>query len=115
MPRTYSLARLMLAVTIFCMLCGLATRFPAVLLMCAPTTFVLVLLASLSRRPAVLSLLSFIAAAIVFVIAPALGYELFGYPHNWWERYRDDAFLPALAALLVGGTILLYEVSSERM
>jgi len=46
MSRTFSLSRLMLGVTVFCVLCGLAVNFPLAVILCA-------FVAALSLPPAV--------------------------------------------------------------
>jgi hypothetical protein len=109
MSRTFSLARLMIGVTVLCIVCGLAVSFPQLLLLCTPTVIVCLGLVSFSHRRAVVLVVALTGAFAILPISPAISFELFGYPHDRWERYQANAMLPALAAFLFGSAALLHE------
>jgi hypothetical protein len=106
MPRTFSLFRLMLGITAFCLLCGLAVNFPelalncaALLVMCLPSGLIYLVMCIYSRdRLALLG--ASVVGAVVGLLA-AVG--------------PISAFvLPALGTTLVGGSLLLDEFRLRR-
>jgi hypothetical protein len=69
MPRTFTLARLMLGITAFCILCGLAVNFPGEALECAafgvffgPTIVVWLVMLRRTRQPVTLSVIAMMGA-----------------------------------------------------
>ena len=50
MPRTFSLARLMLVITALCVLCGFAVNFPLLSAILIPPLFALLVLIPFARR-----------------------------------------------------------------
>jgi len=123
MPRTFSLARLMLGITLFCILCGLAVNYSemmfAYVLICAsflPTAIVCLTLVSFSRRRKTVLILSILGAFVPVLPGPAVmhtGPE----PLTVWQAINGlwpFAILPPLGALLFGGAALLNDFSSRQ-
>jgi hypothetical protein len=138
-PRTFSLARLLLAITAFCILCGLAVNFPAETMMfiAVPSMFVLppalcVLLGRLSRRPEATFVASmvgmFLGYVVDFLLAriflplwqPITSLDALGLPAADSPLAplgltvlvcAVGAIPPLLGALLGGGTALLIHLN----
>jgi hypothetical protein len=142
-PRTFSLARLLLAVTLFCVLCGLAVNYPveALAFIALPSLFVLpptfcVLLSKLGRRPNV----SFTAAMIGMFSGYAVDFLLSRVLLPAWQPISSlepldladptNPFIglgltlvvlacganpPLLGALLAGGAVILKDRYSPAL
>jgi hypothetical protein len=117
-PRTFSLATLLLAITLISLLCGLAVNFPqesfdfvltASLLV---PTLVVILLLGVSCQRRTVSTLALFGAILGALIGPAVSYS--GPPMNWWQHYKlvfiPATIPPALGALRFGGTALIIDI-----
>jgi hypothetical protein len=124
MPRTFSLQRLMLAITLFCILCGLAVIFPQVTFGSAmltgpfiPAALVWLGLAAFSRRPWELLFICLSGALIGLIL---LSLTVTGPPTRgtMWECYcdqlRSTALPSGLGALLLGGAALADDIRRNR-
>jgi hypothetical protein len=130
-PRTFSLARLLLAITLFCLLCGLAVAFPGeaffAVIVSPPVIAWLVMLPFSNRRVA-LSVWSFLGAFIALFLLgllPAIFDPIFFAAHESFPPWLGGgkSFLEgglivgiiclsltsALGALLAGGAFLIVE------
>jgi len=117
MPRTFSLPRLLLLVTLFCVICALAVAFPyPVIGLALIAAFVLPVAAvlwlgirRLSQRPRLL--------ACNVVVGGFIGFILFS-PYEWQESILSEILatgLPAaIGAVLFGGLTLLDERIRRR-
>jgi hypothetical protein len=115
MSRTFSLGRLMLVVTVFCVLCGLAVSFPLyaklyllIALLFVPTVIVWAVLLRLSSERVLLG--------CCVLIGALFGYMLFS--PMWmsvpWTSlgaidYLVCALPPAVGALVLGGAVVADE------
>jgi hypothetical protein len=115
MPRTFSLSRLLLFITLLCLLCGLAVNFPLQTLAFVfiagafvPTAIVCLTLVSFSRRRMTVLIISMLGAGICVLLGPAQ-IHMGPPPRTVWESvqplYAGMSF-PALGALLLGATAL---------
>jgi len=121
MPRTFTLARLMLGITAFCILCGLlASRSETVVayaltvLSLTPAAIVCLTLVSFSRRRKTVMTITFIGALIGQLFA---GIDPPG-PMTVWEAI-EPVFIPiaissTFGALVVGGIALAIEPLDAR-
>lgn len=115
MPRTFSLARLFLAITLFCFLCGLAVYFPIFGRFCAPSVIVLVWFVCFSNEPILMALFCFGGACAGGMFLPWLVFAVLGDPRQSPMQQNQLADLALLmcapaGALLVGGAIVLLEI-----
>src|SRR5438094_514998 len=118
MPRTFSLARLLLGITLFCLLCGLAVNFPEVAIALAwatiataavlcPTMCITLVLVHMANHRGSLIFIAFVGA--VYGIAARL--TLF--PLWWTLNYGGNVFYlslatpPALGAFITGTALVL--------
>lgn len=113
MSLTFSLRRLLVGVTVVCVLCALVANFPqaahAVVLgipFVAPTIVMCAVLPWCSSRP-LLTLFAAIAGAwIGWMYFPHTIHELRSEPPDWWDMYsytlQSQAF-PAAAGAFFGG------------
>jgi MFS family permease len=120
MPRTFSLARLLLFITLLCLLCGLAVNFPAFVIawflfgLCfAPTIMAWLMLNRFARSPSNVFSLSCVGALVGYaVLAPAI-MRAWHYDPFWlgtfFAYYTVFSFSPAISALLVGGIAIWLE------
>jgi hypothetical protein len=117
MPRTFSLARLLLAITAFCVLFGLTASqnqalaaYGLLLLLFAPTGAVCLTLVSFSRSRKTVLACSILGAFVgVLYATPVLST---GSPlRNAWEAITSEflglGIVPPFGALLFGGAALL--------
>jgi hypothetical protein len=116
MPRTFSLARLLLGITMFCAVCGVAVNYPEAALACAyaggyfgPTIIVWLLLIRFSDHPVLLSVNCLVGVFVGFLFAPSIMW-----PSSWWDMFVFEAIPPALGALLLGGAALADEFVQRR-
>lgn len=116
MPRTFSLQRLMIGITLFCVVCGLAWNFPQetlayalLLALFIPTVIVCQVLVSFSRARMTTLVLSLVGAAIVVVFNQPV--MLMGSPRTVWQCIEPMivpmATVPPLGALIFGGGSIL--------
>jgi len=117
MPRTFTLARLMLGVSLFCILCGCAVNFPFALspefaVLLAPAIGITLILSFFSKHRGVLILIAFVGALYGIAAYPAIGPLL-----RWFEsnsglmvQYLALAAPPAIGATVAGGSFLHLEV-----
>jgi hypothetical protein len=143
MPRTFSLARLLLGVTLFCVLCGLAVNYPVetIPFIAIPSLFVLpptccVVVSRFSRRPdacfAAAMIGMFSGYAVDFLLArlllpswnPISSLEPLGLadPDNPFVGLGLTAVVcavgalpPVLGALLAGGGFILKDLYSPAV
>jgi len=122
MPRTFSLARLMLGITLFCILCALAVNyreasFAYALLFASfvPTAIVCLTLVSFSRRRKTVLFCSIIGALMIGMCC--LPVQLLpppGDPTRIWTHtapmFSAMTVFPPLGALLFGGAALLVDL-----
>lgn len=138
MPSTFSLARLLVAITLFCLLCGLAANFPDVFFQSLflfgffvlPSLLAWLAMVPFSNQRVFLSLLSILGAfggnCFVWVILDTFGpaidalvlRRLFNGSSDL-ERLIFAAIvatltLPPLCTLLMGGTFLYEELRRRR-
>lgn len=131
MPRTFSLFRLMLGITAFCVICGLAVNvasFPegplvCVLVagLCTPAIFIWLLMLGCSTRPVKLSIVSAIGCLVgLLIFSPILvsvfsPLDLADLSKNDETKVFDVASLgPALGVFLLGGALFLDEHRLRR-
>lgn len=120
MPRAFTLQRLMLAITVFCIVCGLSAAFPAIAVLAwiiAPAAFVWIVLAAFSHRPWELLSTCAIGAFIglfyllLFSTGPPAGVS------EWQEHFYiliPPALSSFLGALLLGGAALFDDILTRR-
>src|SRR5882724_4739239 len=120
MPRTFSLAMLLIVITLACLLCGLAANNPdffqplPVLYVCAPGALVTLPLVCLSKHRGLLLFNSLVGAVFGFAVLPLIGPFLEPEPGSFGQP--DYAFtLPAIGALLFGSIFLLAEIYESRL
>jgi hypothetical protein len=113
MSRTFSLGRLMIGVTAFCVLCGLAVNFPRAALACvqlaiifAPMAIVWTVLRSCSNERFGVTFTSFTGAAVASAFVAAS--DLDGLKLSW-EDHIAISMVPALGTLVFGGAFLALE------
>ena len=121
MSRTFSLGRLMVGVTVFCVLCGLAVNFPEVAmgcaglgLFCAPTVIVCGVLGKYSIRPSSLWTLSLLGAFVGLLLVPGFGLTWRSGWQDYVQFFLRVQIPPALGALLFGGSGLMVELRLRR-
>ena len=120
MARTYSLARLMFGVTLFCIVCGLAANFPLLAAECAviaalfmPTAIVWFVMASLSQdsNPVLSACLFgtivgfFLGDGILMGSGMSRGFQL-----DW----PILSIPPAIGAAIFGSLALVAQTSPQR-
>src|SRR4051812_28948747 len=106
MPRSFSLARLLLAITALCLLCGLAVNFPLLSAVFIPSLVAFLVLLPFSRRRVKLFLYITVGAivAVYFVwltirtLPPAIIMDADG-----WEPIAAIAIATTATALATGG------------
>src|SRR5437762_3176804 len=127
MPRTFSLARLLLGITAFCLLCGLFANFPNEALIAVlpiPTLIVYYALLRYSRRPLLMTIAALTGALLGFLYCNALGGLVFPFviPKAAVNQevktclfvYSNVVYIisvaitPALGALILGGTLAFF-------
>jgi hypothetical protein len=116
MPRTFSLARLLLVITAFCILCGVAVNVlenPFIAFIFVPTAFATLVLAGFSRHRALLIFNALVGATFGFALHPAFERLVDPGPRTW-ESPDLSLISPALGALLFGGIFLLAEKLDSR-
>jgi MFS family permease len=126
-PRTFSLARLLLAISLFCILCGLTVNFPQDALTCAlaavvfgPMFFAWLAMLDYSSRPIVISIAFFVGAIIGFLFLPValiLSARLVGLPLTGWAGVLAIICVPISAtvgSISTGGAFLMYELRHRR-
>jgi hypothetical protein len=119
MSRTFSLGRLMLGVTAFCVLCGLVANYPQQALQCAwigglvaPSIVVWFVLVQFSRQRVLLAAVAGLSALAGLFFAPAdmgVGPKL-----SVWQEFLTSAVPAAIGALLLGGAVLADEFFPAR-
>jgi hypothetical protein len=115
MPRTFTLAGLMLGITVFCVLCGLAVSknekaiaYTLTIASLTPAALVCLTLVSFSRRRKTVLICSIIGATI----GSSFGFPIFGGGGSMtvWQAigpvFMPIAISSALGALLFGGVAL---------
>jgi hypothetical protein len=121
MPRTFTLRRLLIGVTLFCVACGLAANFPQETIASVylgshfvPTVIVWLALSKVSRRPGWLSCCVLIGALVGFMfIALCLPISVGGlHRKNYLFEYLTIAIPPALGALALGWAELIDDTFS---
>ena len=113
MSRTFSLARLLLGITAFCLLCGLAVNFPEAARACAfiisllaPTVVVALVLGGFARsRGPFNGTVAFGGMIGAFAMALFMG----GPPGPWWLDYLVFVAHSGGGALILGIAALLDE------
>ena len=125
MPRTFSLARLMLGITAFCLVCGLVVNYPELAIALAsaiiciaavlcPTMFITLALVNKANHRGTLIFVAFVGA--VYGIAARLSL----FPLWWTLNHGGDAFFmslaipPALGAFITGTAFVLIERYRRR-
>jgi hypothetical protein len=126
MPRTFSLQRLMLAITLICIACSIAVAYPQaslayalLLALFTPTVIVCQILVSLSspnQRMTTL-LIALLGAFLGFVfVLPVFGFE--GRPTTIWQAIQPlilpITIGPTVGALALGGAALLDDLLRLR-
>ena len=121
MPRTFTLQRLMLVITLICILCGLASAYPQVAFDCAifitlwaPTIVVWIVLIRLSRQPVAVWIASLFGAWTGLLLVPGVGWTARDGWHSFLWYFLAVAIPPAVGALLIGGISLLGDVLTRR-
>jgi len=120
MPRTFSLARLLVAITLFSLFCGLAVNFPIVALICGatvlffvPTFLVWLVLASYSRHGHAMAFTSFVGAICGLTVGGPLALLVMSpisvndSPLMQWFKWFVLALIPALGALFLSAALLI--------
>ena len=109
MPRTFTLAGLMLGVTLIAILCGLAINNPGyalVLALFAPLAIVSLTLVSFAHRRALVLTATFVGALVGFLFAPVAFMRPRGDPTTIWPHVQrlvtPIAIYATLGALVVG-------------
>jgi len=113
MSRTFSLRRLMIGVTVLCLLCALVANFPEITYQAilgagffVPTVVACAVLPWFSSRP-LLTLCGAIAGAIVgWIFFSYTIYESRSAPPDWWDMYcytfQTEAIPAATGAFVAG-------------
>ena len=128
MPRTFTLQNLMIGITLFCILCGLAWNFPQeslayalLLALFIPTVIVCQILVSFSRERMTTLIIALIGATIGLVFSPPIsvfGAHFTGSPRTVWQciapMILPMAILPPFGALVLGGAVLMDELRKRR-
>jgi hypothetical protein len=117
-PRTFSLARLLVAIALIAVICGLAVNFPALFnpftaLFLAPAAVTILVLSSFAKYGALSIFNAFIGAIFGFAAMPLAGPS----PTSLCcvDAASDWALVfPALGASLLGGIFLLAEKLDAR-
>ena len=115
MPRTFSLARLLLAVTLIAALCGLAVNFPVFGQTGAPAIIVLVSFVCFSNEPIVMALFCFVGASAGAMVLKPMALAVLGEPsapalqQNQLAGAITTAVCPAFGAFLVGAALVFIE------
>lgn len=120
MPRTFTLASLMLGITLFCILCGLAVAFPVASILCVlvagvsapPAAVVWLVLARFSKQRGSLLWNVFVGAVVGSIVGLIAGG---GGPWGpWWLDYARAIVFSSLGALVWGSVGLLDEFFPTR-
>lgn len=114
MSRTYSLARLMRGITLFCMLCGLVTNFPWISLYATPTVIVCISLLGSSVRPIGVLIVSLLGAIVFFVLFSPAEFVLGTRREAFVFEFITLGVTPAIGAFLFGGAFLADEHSRRQ-
>jgi hypothetical protein len=122
MPRTFSLAGLMVGVTLLCLVCGLAVNYPVgarvvalvvalIAILIAPTVIVWLGLMRLSRHRIALTFTSVVGGMLGFVLwIGVVELSLFG---SGWAAIGLFT-VPAIGALFLSGIMLVADVYLGR-
>jgi hypothetical protein len=112
MPRTFSLAHLLLVISLIAIICGVARTYPDYALLVSlfvPTGIICLILVSFSHHRAVVLLASFVGAFVGFLFAPVAmsppGDKTTIWPHVQ-ALFLPIACYATLGALLFGGAAL---------
>jgi hypothetical protein len=128
MPRTFSLQRLMLAITLFCIACSIAAAYPEPSLAClillslfTPTLIVCQVLVSLSSRSQRMTTLLFalVGAAFGLLLIPAhIDFGCRGYTTTISQAIEPLVLpimiFPTLGAIFFGSAALLDDILRLR-
>jgi hypothetical protein len=125
-PRTFSLGRLMLVVTLVCVVIGVAVRFSdlanatiAAIGWVGPTLVVLGILSGNSQQPRATVVAAVVGAIVVFCIVTP---QVVQTPHrnawSFWDLYAANYFKiaipPALGAILLSGLYSIYSLARVK-
>jgi hypothetical protein len=125
-PRTFSLALLLLLITTVGLLCGFAVNFPprAIVLMTAlaPSIIVLLMLANAARNRTRVLVISAFGALIgmltVLVMIGPVPADLRNWSQIWTEflrmAYLQIVFFALIGVVLFGGAALIYDIYSRH-
>jgi len=120
MARTFSLGRLMVVVTLVCVICAVAASygedFGAYLLVASlfvPTAIVCLTLVSFAKRRKTTLAISILGAVIGWFLLMPVSMHMGPGPKTAWEVIQPDiipfAIFPPIGALVFGGSLLLDE------
>jgi len=126
MPRTFSLARLLVAITLFCLFCGLAVNYPEASLpflqlfsLFIPFAIVCLTLVSFARNRKTVLAISTVGGLVLWLLVTPPVIHM-GHPAlqaNWDFIVRDylsvTIYAP-LGALLFGGAALADDILNRR-
>ena len=117
MPRTFTLQRLMLAITLFCIACSIAAAYPKLAANCAilgalwaPTIVVWIMLVKLSRQPVTVWIASLFGAWAGLLLVPGVVWTSRDGWYGFLWYFIAVAIPPAIGALLIGGISLLGDI-----
>jgi len=119
MPRTFSLARLLIAITLICLICGMGVNVPflfdplLVLFWWLPVAAITCLLASFSKQRGLLIFNALVGAIFAMALMPTLG-PLLKPAYGDWDTPDLTFTIPALGALLFGGSFVLMEIHDRK-
>ena len=120
MSRTFSLGRLMVGVTVFCVLCGLVVNFPGVVILCVlvgaysvlPAAAAWLVLARYSKQRGSLLWNVIRGSFVGFMLGLLVGSD--GIWGPWWLDFARVAITSSLGAFVFGSLGLLDEVLATR-
>jgi hypothetical protein len=117
MPRTFSLAALLVAITLFCILCGLAVNFPEtaflVALLFSPAIAVMIALSRFSKHPVLLMFNAIVGGVFGFAAYPSFG-AIVTESGLGIGGYLAFTAPPTLGVLVAAGGFLLIEMCDRR-
>jgi hypothetical protein len=110
-PRTFSLARLLLAVTVFCLLCGLAVKSRDLAILIGPSLMVWIVLFMIAPSPVWVTL-----ACVGGVVCSSLIFT----PARWspvsdLTYFMQTSFPWASFAAIFGGAAILDDIRARRL
>jgi hypothetical protein len=118
MPRTFSLARLMLGITLFCVVCGLAVNYPIAAVILAPTCLVWFGVTRIVTYRGGLTVTCLLGAGLGFFPAGLLAEHVATHHlDDWWRLPAAVVILgsgPAIGALIFSGSVLFCEHYLKR-